>query len=409
MRNYHKICKSGIQRHAAGLTFPALQLALLYGFLKPTGPLPAQVIIELGGGDLDSDLALACEEAGVPTPPITRIGLLGASNNPGKDDADGECALDIQIAAIMTWGLSPIYVLYVPNSEAGFEAALDWVVANARALNIRTTSISWGQPENSASASYRAAMDARLKAIHGVGNSVFVASGDSGSYDDPSQPRTPEVDFPASSYVCACGATTGKLVNGALTESGWNGSGGGTSLYYVDTHQLPFPMRMVPDVAGVGDPNTGIPIYVHGERQIIGGTSAVAPMMSAFFTCLNQGWLGNVTEIIYKNPSQWTDITTGSNGLFQATIGPDRVTGLGTPNGSKWLTGPGPGPGPGPTGPGLTGPTGPPTAMSVIAFTDQYYKNLESKNQHYAAMLKSINVDYDTKFLKQFSSSLLEL
>jgi kumamolisin len=40
-----------------------------------------------------------------------------------------------------------------------------------------------------------------------------------------------------------------------------------------------------------------------------------------------------VTPKLWQNPGAFVDITQGSNGSFQAAVGPDPCTGLGVPNG----------------------------------------------------------------------------
>jgi hypothetical protein len=90
---------------------------------------------------------------------------------------------------------------------------------------------------------------------------------------------------------------------------------------------------MVPDVAADADPQTGYLVVINGVEQPIGGTSAVAPFYSGLFASFGKG-LGFVGETLWKNRQAFTDIVTGSNGGFNAAIGPDPCTGLGVPIGS---------------------------------------------------------------------------
>ena len=112
------------------------------------------------------------------------------------------------------------------------------------------------------------------------------------------------VDFPASSpHILACGGTSLQSANGVITsETVWNdgaqgGAGGGGF-----SNQFPLPAwqasanikppsgggRGVPDVAGDADPETGYNVLVDGEKLVIGGTSAVAPLWSGLIALLNQ-------------------------------------------------------------------------------------------------------------------------
>jgi kumamolisin len=98
--------------------------------------------------------------------------------------------------------------------------------------------------------------------------------------------------------------------------------------------------RGVPDVAGNADPVTGYPVRVDGQNVIIGGTSAVAPLMSGLTLRLNQlagGSVGDFNVLAYPNAGGFSDVTVGNNGAFTAAPGWDPTTGLGSPIGEKVL------------------------------------------------------------------------
>jgi kumamolisin len=97
-------------------------------------------------------------------------------------------------------------------------------------------------------------------------------------------------------------------------------------------------------VAGVADPETGYTILVDGEFGVVGGTSAVAPLWAGLIALCNQqlgknmGWLH---PSIYGTLAQHKvlhDITSGTNGAYNATIAWDPCTGWGTPNGTGILS-----------------------------------------------------------------------
>jgi kumamolisin len=81
-------------------------------------------------------------------------------------------------------------------------------------------------------------------------------------------------------------------------------------------------------------------IMVDGQSITVGGTSAVAPLWAGFIARINQK-LGQsvwfINPILYQNPQAFNDITSGSNGDYQANSGWDPCTGLGSPIGSAIL------------------------------------------------------------------------
>jgi kumamolisin len=170
---------------------------------------------------------------------------------------------------------------------------------------------------------------------------VFAASGDNSSGDGAPGAN---VDMPSSCpHIIGCGGTRktafSEVVWGDGTPNG-NGTGGGYSVLFPpqdwQTGAPPSPGgpgRMVPDVAADADPNTGYLVVVNGNEIQIGGTSAVAPLYTGLFAAFGQK-LGFVTPKLWQNPDAFVDITQGSNGSFQAAVGPDPCTGLGVPNGA---------------------------------------------------------------------------
>jgi kumamolisin len=92
--------------------------------------------------------------------------------------------------------------------------------------------------------------------------------------------------------------------------------------------------RMVPDVSGDADPNTGYDIYVHGSSTVVGGTSAVAPLYAGLFAAFGTK-LGFVTPTLWKNQKAFNDITQGGNGFYNAAAGPDACSGIGSPIGAS--------------------------------------------------------------------------
>ena len=107
-----------------------------------------------------------------------------------------------------------------------------------------------------------------------------------------------------------------------------------------------FVGRGTPDVAGNADPVTGYQVLVDGQSEVVGGTSAVAPLWAALTALLNQQ-LGS--PVGFLNPKLYPlgeavfqDITSGNNddaglGYYTAGAGWGPCTGLGSPNGAALL------------------------------------------------------------------------
>jgi Subtilase family len=298
-------------------------------------------IIELGGGWTQADVTQFFTSANLPAPNITDVSVDGTTNshcNP-KNDADGEVALDIQVAgasyAVATGKAANIRVYWSQD--------ITKAVIAATSDGCDVCSISWGADEASWGAADGDALEQAAIAATGAGMVVFAASGDNDSSDGG--PGRANVDLPASApHVIGCGGTH-KPHSGE--ETVWNndprkttgeGTGGGYStLFPMPSWQAGAPHgpgRLVPDVAANADPNTGYEIILYGDPTVVGGTSAVAPLYAGLFASFGTK-LGFVTPELYLNSACFTDITRGDNGAFRARTGVDPCTGLGTPIGAS--------------------------------------------------------------------------
>ncbi len=91
-----------------------------------------------------------------------------------------------------------------------------------------------------------------------------------------------------------------------------------------------------PTCAGNADPQTGYRVLVDGTEQVIGGTSAVAPLWAGLIARLDQHLgspLGFAQPALYPllGSDSFHDITSGNNGAYAAGPGWDACTGLGSP------------------------------------------------------------------------------
>ena len=333
--------------HARSAGTPPQKIAARYGFptdVDGTGQTIA--VIELGGGYTDADLDAYFSEQGLRTPSVEAVTVDGATNAPGGD-ADGEVMLDIEVIGAIAQG-AKIAVYFAPNTTDGFYDAIAAAVHDTE-RRPSIISISWGQAESEWTASALDSYDALLADAAAADISVYVASGDNGASDGA--PTGLNADFPASSpSAVGCGGTTLRVgssgTGSSWSEVVWNeladdegASGGGYSKHFsVPGYQRAITAtgRGVPDVAGNADPTTGYLIRVNGQDQVIGGTSAVAPLWAALTALANQrngANAGAPHARLYATPTAFHDITSGDNGGFSAVDGWDACTGLGSPYG----------------------------------------------------------------------------
>lgn len=305
----------------------------------PTGLAGGGVIaiVELGGGWTKTDMDAYFASVQQPLPQIIDVSVDGTQNTPGQD-ADGEVALDIQVAAaayyVATGKPATIRVYWAQDIAIGVRAAIK--------DGCDVCSISWGADE--ANWGKIAADDMEQAAIEAVaaGMVVFAASGDNDSSDGG--PSSANVDLPAGCpHVIGCGGTnktrSSEVVwNDAPGNASGDGTGGGYStLFAMPAWQSGAPKgpgRMVPDVAACADPNTGYEIYYQGSTQVVGGTSAVAPLYAGLCAAFGRK-LGFVSGKLWSNAVCFADVTVGDNGMYHAQVGPDACTGLGVPIGKK--------------------------------------------------------------------------
>lgn len=326
-----------------------------------TGAGQCIALIELGGGYNAADTKAAFTAMGLPPPALVAVTLDGGANKPSPDDgADGEVALDIQVAGGVAPG-AKIAVYFTVNTDAGFIDAIT-AASNDSTNKPKIISISWGGPESGWAAQSQSAMTSALQDAAMLNISVFVAAGDNLATDGLTDGQA-HVDFPASSpWAIGCGGTLITVANDAITaEHAWNegssGTGGGISSVYpvpgFQTHlNLPANIngggagRGVPDVAGNADPNSGYIIIVNGQREVVGGTSAVAPFWAGLIALINQNAAtpaGFFLPTIYAAAAALRDITqgnnkpSGSNIGYDAGPGWDACTGLGVPIGTALM------------------------------------------------------------------------
>lgn len=363
--------KARLRRHVLGVgpkaagdtSYTPPAVAKLYNYPAGTGAGQTVAIIELGGGFQVADLNSYFSSIGItPTPTVTAVSVDGALNQPAGDpnSADGEVLLDIEVVGAIA-PQARIAVYFAPNTDQGFLDAISMAVHDS-VRKPSVISISWGGPESSWTGQSLTAYDQAFQEAAMLGVTICCASGDDGSADGVTDGAA-HVDFPSSSpNVLACGGTRLESTSGKITkEVVWNqgagngASGGGVSENFplpsyqahagvpVSVNSSHYKGRGVPDVSGDADPATGYQIYVDGRSAVFGGTSAVAPLWAALVAIINQETgkpVGFVNPTLYGSLTKsLRDITSGSNGAYDARAGWDACTGLGSPNGQALLAG----------------------------------------------------------------------
>jgi kumamolisin len=306
-------------------------------------------IVELGGGWVMSDMTAFFQSVNQPVPSITDVSVDGTVNTPNQSgsagEADYEVALDIQVAGASYYaatGKAATIRMYWSQDIAS-------AVAKAASDGCDVCTISWGADEAEWGTAGAEQMESAAQSATAGGMTVFAASGDNDSGDGGSTPAN--VDCPSSCpHIVGCGGT----YKTTTEETVWNdnpgqtdgeGTGGGYStIFPAQSFQIGAPPapansqygtgRMVPDVAGDADPNTGYNIFVHGSSTVVGGTSAVAPLYAGLFAAFGTK-LGFLTPTLWKNQKAFNDITVGGNGYYNAAAGPDACSGIGSPIGAS--------------------------------------------------------------------------
>src|SRR4051794_25522354 len=315
-----------------------------------------------------SDISAFKSCFGLTTPVHTRPINGGSSTMSGAIEAE----LDVEVALSNAPHLSSVEVYTAPNSIAQILPMVDRMISTKDTTNTFIVSDSWGLCEDALPPSFLQAESDQLQLAAAAGLSFFAASGDSGSSDcEPLLPSDKQlvVDDPASQpFVTGVGGTALHSANGA-DSTAWSHGGGGISRNWSQpSYQSGNPhrsydngtkcgnptgfCRQVPDIALDAQPNTGYIIECTSTASgcpsgvpwfPVGGTSAGAPLMAAITADANSSSLQNgghrmgfANPFLYSDPSMFWDVTVGNNsingsGLYQAAVGYDPATGLGSP------------------------------------------------------------------------------
>jgi hypothetical protein len=311
----------------------------------------------------EGDITEYESQVGVPEVPLEVLLLDGFNGEPGE--ADGEVALDIEMAISMAPGLSSV-VLFEAGPEGVPNDVLDAMSTN---MSIKQFSCSWFfGPITSGT---RIKMDDYFMEFAVQGQSFFVASGDAGAATN-GVAISPPGDDP---YVTLVGGTvlaTAGPSSAWLSETVWNAqegpgynesSGGESTGYGIPSWQAGVittasngskTKRNCPDVAMAAD-NIFI-VADDGQFETTGGTSCASPLWAGFAALVNQqaaalgqSGLGFLNPALYQIAANtgytacFDDITVGNNTNtispihWLAVPGYDLCTGLGSPIGGSLI------------------------------------------------------------------------
>ena len=328
-------------------------------------------IVELGGGYRTSDIRAYFTALRLPIPTVTAISVDHARNAPSNaDSADGEVMLDIEVAAAVV-PKAKFAVYFGTADEQGFLDVFKAAVFDTQ-RKPSVISVSWGGSESVNDQGNDAFHELFVQAA-AQGITICVASGDHGTANETADvwDGRLHVDHPSSDdMVLSCGGTQINAISQpdvvwndgtTLQDGGWATGGGISTVFGVPTYQqqlgnsLPVsldtnqPGRGVPDIAMCA---YGYLVRVDGVTTVSGGTSAVAPLMSALVAKFNQAKsarVGFLNPALYSLaasvPDAFFKVTEGTNAITDTTSGysasPDTTwnacTGLGIPNGDVIL------------------------------------------------------------------------
>ena len=363
------------------------------------------------------DLNTYSRRHGLPKPDLTQYNVKPDPGNAAdKQGWYGEETLDLEAVHSMAPGAKLVFLGAKSDSDFDILERANFAIDNHLASIV---SNSYGNLGEDIPASDRNAQEAAYEQAIAEGIGFYFSSGDCGDELDPQGLcgglGQRQADYSASSpHVTAVGGTSLAVGKGGtyLFETGWGtgfsplgpaglhwnpkppglylyGSGGGTSQVFNEPWYqkgvVPDSLahyfgsmagRVVPDIAAVGDPNTGFlvgetqtfPTGVKYDEYRLGGTSLSSPIFAGIMALADQKAghaLGFINPLLYRHvggtsafhdivsPSRMVAVartnyvnsinpfaglsyslrTMNQTGTLQTTPGYDDVTGFGTPNG----------------------------------------------------------------------------
>ena len=324
------------------------------------------VIFEICNTDtIQSDANAFSAQFGLPALTSSNFNVIEYPVPAPCDIPSVEESLDVEWAHAIAPGAN-IVVLVTPNVfDSGFPQDIDIAVLFATANHLgNVMSFSYGLPEIFFAPADLDQTNLIIQVAAMTGIAANFSSGDDGDFTDVGLP--PTVIYPASTqFGTAVGGISLALnsSNAINWQSGWGtninvlddgglasdpplgsfngGSGGGSSAFFSKPafqHKLPGSFRLLPDIAWIADPFTGVlmdltvdGVFPPREWFAIGGTSVACPMFSALWAIANQEAgmpLGQAAHYVYSMPAATiTDIVpVGSSTNVTGTLTDDTGT-----------------------------------------------------------------------------------
>lgn len=314
----------------------------------PNDKKPKVCIIAVGYYDIQSSFNKWLNYYGLPAKTINVINL-----DQSKKIPDAGWALEAMLDTCAVYTTNPYADIYVIFAQDGSFGSLGIAINSANNLlkiDGGVVSMSFGST-NGVESNY-------FESYFNLSNvSYLVSSGDN-----------KVISYPSSSpLVLSIGGTnlTINYNNGTQSyirtnETAWNSAGFGISKQFTKpTYQNNISIynsnsRYTPDFCSLADPSTGMSIYspINNQWFIVGGTSLACPLVAGCISCANYIRLksnkkslttinstNSIQNSIYnlyqtnnsKFNSLFYDIKSGSILNTQASVGIDKISGLGVP------------------------------------------------------------------------------
>lgn len=349
-QTYHHHYQPNDTSSTAFTGYTPLQIQEAYGVFNPVASCGVNpvitIVIAYSYPGLQSDFDIFCSTYNLP-PTTLNIVSVQPDTQENSSWSTEEC-LDTQWSYAMCPNATIQVVEAFSDSTEDLFAAVQYATnppLGSPLVVPNVVSMSWGMPEYTGQTDYDSFFS-------NTSICYLAAAGDS---NYPSYPAT-------SPNVLAVGGTTLNLnsENQRTSETTWDSAGCGESIVYTKPSYQQnistisqYTNEIVPDLAAVGNPNTGVVVIYQGSPTIVGGTSVATPLTAGILatplatrvlinkpslTTVSSETTNSLQEIIYSvyNTSSYDtnfyDVTSGSDGNYTAGVGFDVPTGLGVQN-----------------------------------------------------------------------------